>query len=1155
MGDKSKCIDFINIVSKHDFVLLTETWTSSCPDIDGYSYFAVSSNKKDPLKINNGRTSGGLAFLFKDCYKNNVDLIKTSDYLIWCKISRLSLGNESDLFICGLYIPPDNSKYFQDDIFEQLEEDIVTFSKQGNVLLLGDFNARVGTDNDIISKEDKAFIVNNCSDLSLDSTARKNFDFTKNTHGKRLLNICKIFDLRILNGRTLGDSLGKTTYHGKNGISTVDYIITDQNLLQNVKYFIVDAPNFLSDHSPIYAWLNFQSTYENVLQDNKIKTDNLKQLAPQYIWSANSVEPFQQAMSSPLVKCLINEFLTRDFSLDGKESINNAVHCVQNIFDKAASMSLKLKQVKHKRKKRNTVCNKKWFDYDCKKARKELRKISNQKHSDPLNLTIREEYHRKLKSFKQLLQYKRKKFKDNQLSLLENNSDNNDFWEILKSANEEFKEEKIPPISEQQWINHFKSLHSKKQNSPLQNNIVDTLKQIEQEKDQSLSQDLNCLIQNEEIETAVKLLKNKKAAASDKVRNEMIKHSFNVMLPVYSKLFNLILQSGFYPDTWCVGSLTPIFKSGDRADPSNYRGICVSSCLGKFFSIILNQRLLNFTQKNNILHNSQIGFMPNFRTSDHIFTLRTLIDQHVINKKKGRIYACFIDFKKAFDSIWHDGLLLRLLQYNISGNFYKLIKNLYSKSSCFVKLGSKRTKSFEYTRGVRQGCILSPLLFNLFLNELSISLENSNETDSFYLPNGQKLSSLLYADDLILMSKSEVGLQNSIKLVNDFCSQWQMSVNEKKTKVMIFCKKETDKIKQSSFTLNGTNLEIVKEFSYLGVKISSTGNFSNHQIQSKEKALHAFYKITNITEFKHLKPKLACKLFDSLIKPILTYASEIWGVYQKHDFDKWDKNPVEKVHLRFCKYYLGTSNKASNIASRAELGRFPMKLFTDTFSLKYFNHLLCLPDNSITKQAFFVSQTLHEQNKSCYVSNLQAMLNFYDIHDNLKQCLSNENIKIYSEKMKSNYFKHWKSLLQNSKKLTFYRSFKTDYEVEDYLNIIQNFEQRRQFTKFRISNHKLAIEAGRYSNQYVQSDQRICVYCTSNEIECEMHMLFKCPIYNEFRENFYRLLEKEMIINKRNENDLLQNLMSSNNSKIIILLSKFICKCLILRQDSPQNRM
>ena len=70
-----------------------------------------------------------------------------------------------------------------------------------------------------------------------------------------------------------------------------------------------------------------------------------------------------------------------------------------------------------------------------------------------------------------------------------------------------------------------------------------------------------------------------------------------------------------------------------------------------------------------------------------------------------------------------------------------------------------------------------------------------------------------------------------------------------------------------------------------------------------------------------------------------------------------------------------------------------------------------------------------------------------------------------------------------------------------------------------------------------------------------MHMLFKCPIYNEFRENFYRLLEKEMIINKRNENDLLQNLMSSNNSKIIILLSKFICKCLILRQDSPQNRM
>ena len=99
------------------------------------------------------------------------------------------------------------------------------------------------------------------------------------------------------------------------------------------------------------------------------------------------------------------------------------------------------------------------------------------------------------------------------------------------------------------------------------------------------------------------------------------------------------------------------FKSGDKSDTNNYRGICVSSCLGKLFTSILNQRLLKFTQKHKLLHNSQIGFMPKQRTSDHIFTLRCLVDRYVTNICGGKIYACFIDFKKAFDSIWHEGLL------------------------------------------------------------------------------------------------------------------------------------------------------------------------------------------------------------------------------------------------------------------------------------------------------------------------------------------------------------------------------------------------------------------------------------------------------------------------------------------------------------------
>ena len=89
-----------------------------------------------------------------------------------------------------------------------------------------------------------------------------------------------------------------------------------------------------------------------------------------------------------------------------------------------------------------------------------------------------------------------------------------------------------------------------------------------------------------------------------------------------------------------------IFKSGDLSDPNNYRGICVSSCLGKFFTLILNHRLLLYIEKHQILHNSQIGFLSHNRTSDYIFTLRTIVDKYVLNRSGGRVYACFIDLKR-----------------------------------------------------------------------------------------------------------------------------------------------------------------------------------------------------------------------------------------------------------------------------------------------------------------------------------------------------------------------------------------------------------------------------------------------------------------------------------------------------------------------------
>ena len=168
--------------------------------------------------------------------------------------------------------------------------------------------------------------------------------------------------------------------------------------------------------------------------------------------------------------------------------------------------------------------------------------------------------------------------------------------------------------------------------------------------------------------------------------------------------------------------------------------------------------------------------------------------------------------------MWHEGLLHRILSYGIGGHIYDLIKSLYSKSSCSIKIGKYETSKFSYRRGVRQGCILCPLLFNLYINELPLSF-NHSKTDPFTLPNGTKLNSLLYADDLVIISKSKHGLENCLKTLETFNTKWLLNVNFKKTKVMIF-QKSGRKPKNISFFINNQPLDIVTEYTYLGTKIN-----------------------------------------------------------------------------------------------------------------------------------------------------------------------------------------------------------------------------------------------------------------------------------------------------------------------------------------------
>lgn len=191
-----------------------------------------------------------------------------------------------------------------------------------------------------------------------------------------------------------------------------------------------------------------------------------------------------------------------------------------------------------------------------------------------------------------------------------------------------------------------------------------------------------------------------KSSGPDKILNEIIKCSSIVTLKSFAKLFNLLLNSGLYPTPWEKSFIIPIHKSGDKSELNNYRGISLMNCVSKLFSAVLNSRLVE--HMSNRYSDNQFGFRGNHRTSDSLFILKSIINKY-IHKNKKKLYVCFIDLKKAFDSLWRKGLMYKLLKCGIGTNMYNILKAQFNNTISAIKYSNNHSNFFKILRGVRQG--------------------------------------------------------------------------------------------------------------------------------------------------------------------------------------------------------------------------------------------------------------------------------------------------------------------------------------------------------------------------------------------------------------------------------------------------------------------
>lgn len=246
---------------------------------------------------------------------------------------------------------------------------------------------------------------------------------------------------------------------------------------------------------------------------------------------------------------------------------------------------------------------------------------------------------------------------------------------------------------------------------------------------------------------------------------------------------------------------------------------------------------------------------------------------------------------------------------------------MYTNNKFAVKIGNKHTEFLPQSRGVRQGCSLSPALFNIYINGLAQALDQSSASGLTLLDTEVKC--LLFADDLVLLSPTKEGLQQHLDLLNNFCQSWALSVVPKKTKIMIFQKRPSRQDQHHSFKLGHMPLEHAQDYTYLGINISNTGHFKKAVRNLREKARRAFYAIKRNIKID-IPIRIWLKIMKTVIEPIALYGSEVWGPLTDQEFSTWDKHPIETLQTELCKILLRVQRKTPNNACRAELGLYPL---------------------------------------------------------------------------------------------------------------------------------------------------------------------------------------------------------------------------------------
>jgi hypothetical protein len=536
------------------------------------------------------------------------------------------------------------------------------------------------------------------------------------------------------------------------------------------------------------------------------------------------------------------------------------------------------------------------------------------------------------------------------------------------------------------WVQHFKKILN------LEGTVGDDLEKylpIQKEVDFGLDEPFT----SAELDVAIAQLSNGKATGTDGIPIELERYSMGDHLrSITLAAFNGALMTGEVLSEFKDVSISVLFKKGNRKDCDHYRGISIINHDGKLLERLIQNRLLPFVQETGCIPETQCGFLPGRSTVDAVLVSR-LVSTFALEKDVP-LFKCFIDLTKAYDKVDRSTLWRILERIGVSPRLLKVIVNLHEGAKARVKLEGEMSEEFELRRGLKQGSVFAPLLFNIFFGaiinafhkeceeqqeETGIVLGlkfdgnwsnnfvmnsfvqqrqrqnqrargNNNEAFSF------RLLEILFADDCEIFAESEEALQLMMNIFAKVARIFAQEVADKKTKIIVVAKWSpgTEKI-VPVVTANGKLLEVVDVFVYLGSKESSSGNMDAEVSVRKQRMYAAFNEWSSrILLNPCLSQRLKLTFFNLIVISNGLYGCATWNLCATH-IQKLDSVQYQLLRLMFrIKYDARVSyEKVLGMAERAGYVILPLECRIAKLQLRYLGHVERMGNSRIQKQILY----------------------------------------------------------------------------------------------------------------------------------------------------------------------------------------------------------